>query len=142
MSKTDSQERVIVGIDGSDQSTKALEWAAAYAQAKGATVAALTAWMVPSSNAFYVSGEAWDMEETSTKVAEEQLAGLRAKFPDLDIPLEVVHAHPAQAMVDASKDADLLVVGSRGHGGFTGLLLGSVSTHCVHAAHCPVVVIR
>ena len=136
------QERVVVGIDGSEQSSQALEWAASYARAKGGTLRAVTAWMFPSSYGFYVSGEGWDIEETATKVAEEQLAAVRKNYPDLDIPLSVVNAHPAQAMVNASDDADLLVVGSRGHGGFTGLVVGSVSTHCVHAAHCPVVVIR
>ena len=142
MSNSSSQERVVVGIDGSERSTEALEWAASYARAKGASVTALTAWIFPSSYGFYVSGQGWDIEETATKLAEEQVAGVREHFPDLDIPLTVVHAHPAQAMVDASRDADLVVVGNRGHGGFTGLVLGSVGTHCVHAAHCPVVVIR
>ncbi len=61
---------------------------------------------------------------------------------DVRIRSRVVQGNPAQVLIDAAEGADLLVVGSRGHGGFTGALLGSVGTHCVHHARCPVVVIR
>jgi nucleotide-binding universal stress UspA family protein len=64
------------------------------------------------------------------------------RHPGLEIDLDVVNGHAAQVLVDVSENAALLVVGTRGHGGFAGLIIGSTSTHCVHAAHCPVVVYR
>jgi nucleotide-binding universal stress UspA family protein len=73
------------------------------------------------------------------------LAGAIAKAElegALEIDQVVAHGHAAGVLIERSREADLLVVGTRGHGGFTGMLLGSVSAHCVHHAHCPVVVVR
>ena len=67
---------------------------------------------------------------------------LRTKFPGIEVTSRVVQGHPAQILVEASKGADLLVVGSRGHGEFVGMLIGSVSEYCATNAHCPVLVHR
>ncbi len=133
---------VVVGIDGSECSTAALEWAASYAQALGATVRALAVWRNPSSIEFDVGGGVWDRSGACRKTAEGQIASVATRHPGLEIDLEVVCGSAAQVLVDASENAALLVVGTRGHGGFADLILGSTSTHCVHAAHCPVVVYR
>jgi nucleotide-binding universal stress UspA family protein len=73
---------------------------------------------------------------------EDVLEPVRQKHPGVAIESRVTEGHPAAVLVDASRGADLVVVGSRGHGEFAGMLLGSVSEHCVSNAHCPVVVLR
>jgi nucleotide-binding universal stress UspA family protein len=75
------------------------------------------------------------MAESLSKVVVEGAAGL-------DVEEEIAYGHPAQVLIEQSADADLLVVGSRGHGAFTRLMIGSVSIHCVTHSHCPVVVVR
>ena len=70
------------------------------------------------------------------------MRGLRAEHPGLVVDPRIVEGHPAPVLVETSKDADLLVVGSRGHGEFVGMLIGSVSAYCVTNAHCPVLVYR
>jgi nucleotide-binding universal stress UspA family protein len=133
---------VVVGIDGSERSTAALEWAASYAQATGTTVRAVAVWSDPSTMGFDVGGGAWDREGACRKKAEKQVASVTARHPALEIDLDVVHGRAAQVLVEASENAAMLVVGTRGHGGFANLMLGSTSNDCVHAAHCPVVVYR
>ncbi len=136
------QRPVVVGIEGSERSTGALEWAASYAQATGTTVRAVAVWHSPSTIGFDVGGGAWDREGACRKTAEKQVASVATRHPGLEIDLDVVHGGAAQVLVDASENAALLVVGTRGHGGFANLILGSTSNDCVHAAHCPVVVYR
>jgi len=138
----DVNNRIVVGIDGSDGSHEALEWAAAYAEETGRPVRAICAWEYPASYGFYMGAAVWDQGATSRVMAEEQVAKVTEQHPSVRIDLEVVEGHPSQVLVDSSKDAALLVVGCRGRGGFIGMLLGSTSTHCVHAAACPVLVYR
>ena len=133
---------VVVGIDGSEHSTAALEWAASYAQAIGTTVRVVAVWRNPSASGFDIGGGAWDREGTCRKRAETQIASVATHHPGLEIDLDVVCGGVAQVLVDGSENAALLVVGTRGHGGFADLMLGSTSIHCVHAAHCPVLVYR
>jgi nucleotide-binding universal stress UspA family protein len=141
------QELVVVGVDGSAESVAALRWAARYATASGARVRALLAWHYPGAvggppiekapEAVHDQTDAQMHETLDTAIAkayEGQEAG--------GVEKSTTYGHPAQALIEASKEADLLVVGRHGHGAFTGMLLGSVSIHCVTGAHCPVVVIR
>ncbi len=140
--------RIVVGVDGSPSSRTALGWAVRQAELTGATVDAVIAWQYPVNFGTY----GWapvSMEEDGTdfgELAEKTLSDAISKTvdPSSDVPVRqlVMQGNPAQVLLDAAKDADLLVVGSRGHGGFTGALLGSVSLHCVHHARCPVVVLR
>ncbi|GAB3545525.1 nucleotide-binding universal stress UspA family protein [Actinopolyspora lacussalsi] len=137
------QERVVVGVDGSAGAAEALSWALRYASNSGAEITALIAWAHPS---YYGLG-APIPEEDFDQRAEQQLARAVADAVsqlgvDVGVQQRVVRGIPARALLDAAEDADLLVVGSRGHGGFTGALLGSVGQHCVHHAPCPVVVVR
>ena len=136
------ERTVVVGIDGSECSTAALEWAASYAQATGITVRAVAVWRHPSTVEFDLGGGAWDREGACRKKATKQVASVATRHPGLKIDLEVLHGTAAQVLVDASQNAELLVVGTRGQGAFASLMLGSTSNHCVHAAHCPVVVYR
>jgi nucleotide-binding universal stress UspA family protein len=139
--------RIVVGVDGSASADEALRWAVRQAELSGGTVAALLAWQYPVAVtglglAPIVMYDDSSFHERAEKVLAEAIA--RAVDPASDVPVHprAVFGPPAQVLLDAAGDADLLVVGSRGHGGFAGTLLGSVSQNCVHHARCPVVVIR
>jgi nucleotide-binding universal stress UspA family protein len=133
--------RIVVGVDGSVQSRAALDWAVEEARLRKGQYLALAAWNFP-----YVSdalGQAWDYEgfqSDAQAILEEELA--RVGDLGVEISGRIVQGNPASALVEASREAELVVVGSRGHGGFTGMMLGSVSTQTVRHAHCPVLVIR
>jgi nucleotide-binding universal stress UspA family protein len=87
-------------------------------------------------------GTAFDFKEDAEKVLADAIGMARDPGSGVPVLARAVEGNAAQVLLDASDGADLLVVGSRGHGGFTEALLGSVSQHCVHHARCPVVVIR
>jgi len=86
--------------------------------------------------------ENFDPERDARQVVEGIVQTVRHEHPDLTVHTEVIEGHPAPTLIDASQGAELLVVGSRGHGAFVGMLLGSVSEHCVSHAQCPVGVVR
>ena len=141
--------RIVVGVDGSEHSVRALRWALAEAKARNATVEALITWSYPVIASDGFSGGAvvaMDVAALERSAGQALEGAIEEAEPDATarqaIARRVVEGNPGHALVEASRGADLLVVGSRGHGGFTGLLLGSVSNQCVHHAHCPVTVIR
>ena len=141
------QHLVVVGVDGSTESVAALKWAAHYAEATGATVQALLAWHYPTAAGVPPVGITPDVvrSESEHQMAEalgDAVSQAAASYPGARIESKTVYGHPSEMLIDASKEASLLVVGSRGHGAFTGMLVGSVSIHCVTGAHCPVVVVR
>jgi len=141
------KECVVVGVDGSPASAIAMAWAARYAKAMGATVRAVMAWHYPAAVGPAPVGVApasvsEDVEQAKHAELDEAIAATFGDTPAVEIERKIVYGHPSQVLIDESKDADLLVVGSHGHGGFTGMLLGSVSTHCVIHAACPVTVVR
>ncbi|MGO8889581.1 MAG: universal stress protein [Streptosporangiaceae bacterium] len=144
MSRQDRDDRrIVVGVDGSPSSMAALRWAVLQAELTGCTVEAVTAWRLPSRYGFAaVTDRARDFEGDARKILADALNEVNSVEPDVIIRSSVVEGHPAEVLVRAARRADMLVVGSRGHGGFTGALLGSVSQYCVHNAPCPVLVIR
>jgi len=144
MSRQDRDDRrIVVGVDGSPSSMTALRWAILQAELTECAVDAVTAWRLPSRYGFAaVTDRATDFEGDASKVLADALNEVSSVEPDVIIRSSVVEGHPADVLVRAARGADMLVVGSRGHGGFTGALLGSVSHYCVHHAPCPVLVIR
>ena len=136
--------RVIVGVDGSPQSVHALSWACRRGETCGDTVRAVCAWSLAAS------GEDWmpqpdvsaEGQRRAERVLREAIERVRSEHPAVRVETAAVEGPPARVLVDMSADADLLVVGSQGLGGFSGLLLGSVSQQCVHNSHCPVTVVR
>jgi nucleotide-binding universal stress UspA family protein len=136
---TSTKGRIVVGVDGSDASIEAVHWAVRYAALVGADVEAVTSWAYPAS-----SGVALDTIDWRQNASDILDAALAQALPDGSdqITRTIVEDHPAAALVNASEGAELLVVGSRGHGAFAGMLLGSVSQHVVSNAPCPVVVVR
>ncbi len=136
-------ERIVVGVDGSGSSLRALEWAARQAELTGARLEVVTTWQWPRTYGGPLPyANDWDPSADAQKAQAEAVEPVRKRHPDVEIDLNVVEGHAAPALVNASRGADLLVVGSRGHGEFVGMLLGSVSEHCVTNAHCPVLVLR
>ncbi|HZD69410.1 MAG TPA: universal stress protein [Actinomycetes bacterium] len=134
---------VVVGVDGSEASKDALRWALGYARQAGAIVHALTAWQYPPSYAWAPAVlDQVDLEGDARRMLKETVEEAVASYWDVVVRSDVVQGSPGVVLVAAARDAELLVVGSRGHGAFAGMLLGSVSEHCVHHATCPVVVIR
>lgn len=137
---------VVVGVDGSPESVAALKWAAAYGAATGARLRAVMAWHYPAAVGTAPVGVApAAISEEVRQQATEALAKAAAQAAadaEIEIEQEIGYGHPAQVLIEQSADADLLVVGSRGYGAFTGMMVGSVSIHCVTHAHCPVVVVR
>lgn len=138
---------IVVGVDGSDESKEALRWAVEEARLRGDTLHAAHVWsypyfitpaLVPPASTIPIS----DVRERAEEMLDAVLDEVLGAAPGVEVERTVVEGVPAQVLVEAAKDADLLVLGSRGHGGFSGLLLGSVSQQCAHHAECPVVIVR
>jgi nucleotide-binding universal stress UspA family protein len=138
--------RVVVGIDVDGVSHDAVEQAFAQADARGADLTAVHAWSVPTSGVALVAPldgpTTAELAVLAGQVLDDALAGWSDKHPQVAVTRVVTRSDAVDALVEQSADADLLVVGSRGRGGFTGLLLGSVSQHLLQTAHCPVLVVR
>lgn len=143
MTSTPKGPRIVVGVDGSSSSLAALDWAARQAELTGSDVDVVITWQWPMAyGSPYAFPADYDPGANARQVLDEILATATAARPEIEFRAIVTEGHPASALVRASKGADLLVVGSRGHGEFAGMLLGSVSEHCVTNAHCPVLVLR
>lgn len=136
---------VVVGVDGSEGSHRALRWAAAEATVRGDALALVHVWEPPQAfaplglGAYPVDPE--PIRQAADDVLQKLVAEARALAPDLEIRGQLVEGAPAEALLEAARTADLLVVGSRGLGGFRSLLLGSVSQQVTHHAPCPVVIV-
>jgi nucleotide-binding universal stress UspA family protein len=133
--------RIVAGVDGSASSLAALEWAARQADLTGSALVVIGAWHFPSTYAAGIA-ENYDPAADMQRVLDNALPTIKHRHRRVQVSAQVIEAHPGPALVDASRDADLLVVGSRGHREFADILLGSVGMHCVTHAHCPVLVHR
>lgn len=140
-----SQRVIVAGVDGSPSSRLALRWALGQAELTGARVLAVTSWEYPS---FYTweggplppDDFSQDARTSLDESVDEQLQ--QSGAPQVQVDRDVRHGHAAQVLMEASEGADLLVVGSRGHGTFYGALLGSVSQRCAVHSRCPLVIVR
>jgi nucleotide-binding universal stress UspA family protein len=141
MSTENTARRIVVGVDGSDHSKHALRWAAQLADSFGGTIDAVTAWHVPVSYGI-APIPVWDPEEDMAKCLTEAVDEVFGANRPAGLELHVRQGGAAGILVDAGKDAFMVVVGSRGHGGFAGLLLGSVSSAVAEHAPCPVLVVH
>ncbi|MFI8824338.1 universal stress protein [Streptomyces sp. NPDC053431] len=136
--------RIVVGVDGSESSLKALKWAARQATVAGDSLHAVIGWEYPASWSTLMPGvpPEFDAERLARQILDESLA--RALTPETAAATTrtVASGNPAQVLVDQAEGANLLVVGDRGHTGFKAAVLGSVSSNVTHHAPCPVVVVR
>jgi nucleotide-binding universal stress UspA family protein len=135
------QHRIVVGVDGSVPSKAALAWALGQARLTGAAVEAVIAWEFPSITGYPVLVSDVDWEDLAARALGDAVAEVAADA-HVEIATKVRRGNAAEMLLEEAAGADLLVVGSRGHGGFVEALLGSTGQHCVHHATCPVVVIR
>jgi nucleotide-binding universal stress UspA family protein len=140
--------KIVVGVDGSDPSRKAIHWAVREARLRGAKLVAVHAWSYyPSlpSDSLDPMLVTPDFNATLGRDAErfvqQEVEKISGDAGGIEIEAQAVEGPAASVLVDVAKDADLLVLGTRGHGGFTGLLLGSVSQQVSHHAPCPLVLV-
>jgi nucleotide-binding universal stress UspA family protein len=140
---------IVVGVDGSKSARIALAWAFAEARLREDTVRIICSWHVPAvayGTPGFVPAVEGGLDASFERAAEQAMAETLDLLADESAGIakeqRIVEGPAAQVLIEAAKDADLLVVGSRGHGGFAGLLLGSVSQQCAQHATCPVVIVR
>ena len=137
---------IVVGVDGSGSSSDAIRWALDEARIRKTKVEAIYAWQSPLVMGFqYIPPDLIDpeaLDRHAREIVEAAVAEVSDAPDDVEIAARAVEGPPVGVLIEASKDADLLVLGSRGRGGFSGLLLGSVGQQCVHHAVCPVVIVR
>jgi nucleotide-binding universal stress UspA family protein len=138
---------ITVGIDGSEHSVRALEWAAKEAAVRHAPLTVITVHLVPQSgwtgNPIKLPQDTEDATK-ERQAAEEMTAKVTSQLGEAQpasVTVRAVIGFPSTELIEASRKADVLVVGSRGAGGFAKLVAGSVSSQVVHHAHCPVVVV-
>lgn len=134
-------QKIVVGVDGSESAKQAVEWALAHASAEDVVVIAHT-WSIPAMSGYELpAANLGDFEVAARRLVSDLAAEIETSDGPT-IETEARSGHAGLRLTELSTDADMVVVGSRGYGGFRGLLLGSVSTYLVHHAKCPVVVVR
>ncbi len=135
---------IVVGVDGSEHSKAALRWAAKVAPIFGGVIEAMAVWGLPAvaswEAAFLVEPE--EIERSTREMLDHTLADVFGPELPPGLVRSIVFGDPARALIKASTHAALVVVGSRGAGALSGLLLGSVSAHCAERAKCPVTVVH
>ena len=136
-----SSHRIVVGVDGSSGAGWALRWSVAEARRTGAVLDVIASSVFAGLTGYAVSVET-DVLDAARRIARDAQDQVGSLTPDVTVLTSVSGDPPAVALVEASRDADLVVVGAKGHHGFRGLLLGSVSGYVARSAHCPVVVVR
>lgn len=131
---------IVVGVDGSPHSDAAVQWALEEAEFRGGEVTAVFAWQVP----FLSFPGAYDRDELEKAAKEFLIDKLSSIAPSPAVPLRplVAEGDPAESLIVAAEDANMLIVGTRGRSLFPGLVLGSVSQRCAAAAHCPVLLVK
>ncbi len=134
--------RIVVGVDGSSHSEHALRWSAQLAALLGAQLEIVTAWEYPPSFGWAAIAPEWNPARDMEKVAAETIQAVFGDQPPAGLHVHVREGGAAKVLLEASEGAVMLVVGSRGHGGFSGLLLGSVSANVAEHAACPVLIIH
>ncbi len=131
---------IVAGTDGSPSAGRALEFAFTEAELRGARLRAVWAWAWPQAGGFPPADRG--SEQDTLRRLKESLTEHRERHPGVEVVEEVVHGHPVEVLREAAAGADLLVVGSRGHGQLAGMLLGSISQALLHHTPCPVAVVR
>ncbi|MBK0869192.1 MAG: universal stress protein [Saccharopolyspora sp.] len=135
-------QTVVAGIDGSDESQRALRWAAEYVQKVGGLVHAVSVWHQPVQFGYRLPTSDSELEQRARQQLDKVAEAVRAEFPSVDIRERLIRGHVVDELVGLSPQADMMVLGNKGHGAFTGMMVGSVALKLVHHARCPVLVVR
>ena len=134
--------RIVVGVDGSEGGERALRWAAGEAERRGGTVEAVIGWTWDGiDTGLGTPTNPSGAKELAEKTLTRTVTAVTTVYPNVAIAAEAVQAGPATALIRAARDADLLVLGSHGHGRLYHAVVGSVTEECIRAATCPVVVV-
>jgi nucleotide-binding universal stress UspA family protein len=138
---------IVVGVDGSEHAERALDWAIEEAKLRGCGLNLVSAWHVPAAvygSVGFAPPVDQSVQETFEEVAEKvaEAAAGRVRAAGVEAEATVRQGQAAEVLVEVAANAEMLIVGSRGHGGFAGLLLGSVSAQCAHHTPCPLVIVR
>lgn len=133
---------ILVGVDGSETSVEALRTAARLGAALHLPIEAITTWVVDPVIAGYIPVDTAGPEEAAQAVLDGAIAAAFDGEPPVDLEAKLVYGPAAPTLVEETRHASMLILGSRGLGGFKGMLLGSVSVACVNHAFCPVMVVR
>jgi len=134
---------IVVGVDGSEPSLNALRWAGEQARMTGATLRVFTTWQVATGTGWVPTFPVdYDPQAVARQALDEAVTETLGADPDVAVERIVKEGHAAPVLLAAAKDADLLVVGSHGHGAFAGMLIGSVSEHLVRHAPCAIVIVH
>lgn len=141
MDNTKFAGRIVVGVDGSPCSILALQRARKMAEALEIGIDVLVAWQYQSYMGEGFAGD-FHPDEDAKQIATDSIAAAFGEDVPVDITCSARQGSPSQILLEASREAEMLVMGSRGHGGFMGLLLGSVSAQCAEHAHCPVLIVH
>jgi len=134
--------RIVVGVDGSPASVQALRTAARIAELTGASIDAVGVWEMPLTGAFPQTGIVWAPTEETKAMLEGTLQDAFGDRRPVGMRTPACAGNPAKQILEQAQGADLIVLGSRGHGAFAGLVLGSVSIRCAAAATCPVLIVH
>jgi len=143
-----ADETIVVGVDDSEDADLAIAWAVHEARLHDNKVVLVHAWQFPAVGVTRYAGDPLpvfgreDIERLAGEVLARAERSAKTVDPTIEVESRLVRGHPGAVLIDASKGARLLVVGSRGLGGFKGMFMGSVSASCAHHAHCPVVIMR
>lgn len=135
-------QTVVVGVDGSEESVKALRWAADHICQVGGLVHAITVWHQPVQFGYRMAATESELEGQARETLGAAVATVQSEYPRADVRSRVIRGNTVDEFIALSRQADLMVVGDKGHGAFTGMLVGSVALKIVHHAVCPVVVVR
>jgi nucleotide-binding universal stress UspA family protein len=141
MAETTTNTRILVGVDGSDSSIAALQEAGKLATALDAPLAAICVWDYPAVVEYY-SIPGWSPADEAARMLNVAIEKAFGDSPPSKVTTTTVRGSTARTLIQESKEARMLVLGSRGHGGFVGMLLGSVSAACAQHARCPVLIVR
>jgi nucleotide-binding universal stress UspA family protein len=137
-----AESRIVVGVDGSRHSRQALRWSAQLAATLSARLEVVTAWEYPATYGWAAVAPDWSPGQDMENVAAETILDVFGDDRPAGLQVQVREGGAAKVLLEACEGAVMVVVGSRGHGGFTGLLLGSVSANVAEHASCPVLIIH
>lgn len=136
------EHTIIVGADGSQRSIEALLWAADYARATGGRITIVTGYTVPFTILVVPTYTQADYRRDAEEVLQRTIDAAGDALVGIEVNAHVIEVRPALALLNAAQDADLVVIGSHGFGGFPGMHLGSTASFMVHHSPCPVVICR